>query len=239
MNLDGSIPSDNPLLNGVRSHIYTYGHRNPPGPRVWPCWLALRLRHGPSTDDELNLIGEELRLAVAGSTTIAATSTQLVGVRATPCRTLKFDNLHPPRRSRSEGSACCMRTSRLLATFFTVPAATISAGSGTRRCPGGLTSTSSAVPGWAASVLITGMRTGAVYRVKLARTAAASLARRSNTTRRTTAIATAPSAQMAAASIVTDSKGVTLDAGADRGVDQPWCGAGVQLYVAHLRERLR
>ena len=28
MNLDGSIPADNPVIGGVRSHIYTYGHRN-------------------------------------------------------------------------------------------------------------------------------------------------------------------------------------------------------------------
>jgi len=31
INLDGSIPDDNPVLNGVRSHIYSYGHRNPQG----------------------------------------------------------------------------------------------------------------------------------------------------------------------------------------------------------------
>ncbi|MDQ3847685.1 MAG: PQQ-dependent sugar dehydrogenase, partial [Thermoproteota archaeon] len=29
MNRDGSIPEDNPEVNGVRSHIFTYGHRNP------------------------------------------------------------------------------------------------------------------------------------------------------------------------------------------------------------------
>src|SRR5690606_17857473 len=27
--LDGSIPDDNPVIEGVRSHIYTYGHRKP------------------------------------------------------------------------------------------------------------------------------------------------------------------------------------------------------------------
>jgi len=31
INLDGSIPLDNPRLNGVVSHVYTYGHRNPEG----------------------------------------------------------------------------------------------------------------------------------------------------------------------------------------------------------------
>ena len=28
INLDGSVPRDNPVINGVRSHVYTYGHRN-------------------------------------------------------------------------------------------------------------------------------------------------------------------------------------------------------------------
>ena len=31
LNLDGSIPADNPLINGVRSHVFSYGHRNPLG----------------------------------------------------------------------------------------------------------------------------------------------------------------------------------------------------------------
>jgi len=31
LNTDGSIPADNPELNGVRSHIYSYGHRNAQG----------------------------------------------------------------------------------------------------------------------------------------------------------------------------------------------------------------
>ncbi len=31
MNPDGSIPDDNPEINGVKRHIYTYGHRNAQG----------------------------------------------------------------------------------------------------------------------------------------------------------------------------------------------------------------
>ena len=34
LNLDGSIPSDNPSIGGVRSHILSYGHRNPQGRSV-------------------------------------------------------------------------------------------------------------------------------------------------------------------------------------------------------------
>ena len=56
LNLDGTIPADNPLLNGVRSHVYSYGHRNPQGLQFGPTGLLYSSEHGPSTDDELNLI---------------------------------------------------------------------------------------------------------------------------------------------------------------------------------------
>jgi PQQ-dependent dehydrogenase (s-GDH family) len=56
LNLDGSIPSDNPVLAGVRSHVYSYGHRNPQGLVVAPDGKVYESEHGPNTDDEVNLI---------------------------------------------------------------------------------------------------------------------------------------------------------------------------------------
>lgn len=55
LNPDGSIPATNPLLNNVRSHIFTYGHRNPQG-LVFVGSNLFECEHGPSTDDELNLL---------------------------------------------------------------------------------------------------------------------------------------------------------------------------------------
>jgi aldose sugar dehydrogenase len=69
MNLDGSIPADNPIFSSVRSHIYSIGHRNPQG-LVWEKApsdgsTAVTLvsngklfssEHGPRTDDEVNII---------------------------------------------------------------------------------------------------------------------------------------------------------------------------------------
>ena len=52
---DGGIPSDNPVLNGVQSHIYTLGHRNPQG-LVFVGDILYEVEHGPSTDDELNIL---------------------------------------------------------------------------------------------------------------------------------------------------------------------------------------
>ena len=55
INPDGSIPKDNPVLDGVRSHIFTYGHRNPQGIAVVGKNIY-SAEHGPSSDDELNIL---------------------------------------------------------------------------------------------------------------------------------------------------------------------------------------
>ena len=52
---DGSIPADNPQINGVRSHVYTYGHRNPQG-LVFVDDKPYSVEHGPNSDDEINLL---------------------------------------------------------------------------------------------------------------------------------------------------------------------------------------
>jgi len=77
LNLDGSIPSDNPLLDpdgaggqaAVRSHIFTLGHRNPQGlafetntnlgntyPVLKPSGILYSSEHGVRTDDEINIL---------------------------------------------------------------------------------------------------------------------------------------------------------------------------------------
>jgi PQQ-dependent dehydrogenase (s-GDH family) len=54
MNPDGSIPEDNPVIEGVQSHIYTYGHRNPQGIAVGPIGDLFVAEHGDKSDDEIN-----------------------------------------------------------------------------------------------------------------------------------------------------------------------------------------
>lgn len=52
LNLDGSIPSDNPIAD---SYIWSWGHRNPQG----MCYANGRLyssEHGTSNNDEVNII---------------------------------------------------------------------------------------------------------------------------------------------------------------------------------------
>ena len=52
INLDGSIPSDNPIGG---STLWSWGHRNPQG-LVYANGFLYSSEHGPSNDDELNII---------------------------------------------------------------------------------------------------------------------------------------------------------------------------------------
>ncbi len=58
INLDGSIPKDNPFKNknGELSSVYCYGNRNPQGLTLTKNGILLGLEHGPKGGDELNLI---------------------------------------------------------------------------------------------------------------------------------------------------------------------------------------
>ena len=59
MNLDGSVPADNPIIPGqvARSTIFSYGHRNPQGMAFEPVGNRLFVNeHGPSGGCELNLV---------------------------------------------------------------------------------------------------------------------------------------------------------------------------------------
>ncbi|WP_127130982.1 glucose/sorbosone family PQQ-dependent dehydrogenase [Georgenia sp. SYP-B2076] len=55
LNLDGSIPKDNPKLDGVKSHVFTYGHRNAQG-LTFANGKLYSSEQGPKGDDELNLL---------------------------------------------------------------------------------------------------------------------------------------------------------------------------------------
>ncbi len=59
LNLDGSIPVDNPFVNkqGAKKAVYTYGNRNPQGLIFHPITGELwEHEHGPKGGDEINII---------------------------------------------------------------------------------------------------------------------------------------------------------------------------------------
>lgn len=175
LNLDGSIPADNPVLGGVRSHIYTYGHRNPQGLAFGPTGILYSSEHGPSTDDEVNLIAGGKNYGwprVAGFRDDQAYVWANWSASApSPCPTLKFSTqVIPPSVPQAAETSWEHRDfTAPLATFFTVPASYDFAANGNATiAPAGIALyTSSAIPNWANSILVTGMRTGAVYRLKL------------------------------------------------------------------------
>ena len=176
MNLDGTIPADNPLLNGVRSHIYSYGHRNPQGLAFGPNGLLYSSEHGPGTDDEVNMIRAGQNYGwphVAGYRDdrgyVYANWSQSKSV---PCASLTFDEfVAPPSVPRQNETEWKGTFEPPLRTFFTVgkdykpqpdASATIAAG--------GIeiySARTNGVPGWANSILLPGMTMGRVYRLKL------------------------------------------------------------------------
>jgi len=65
INLDGTIPADNPDFSGIgRSHVWSVGHRNPQGlvferdmnNQLIPGGRLYSSEHGPASDDEVNVI---------------------------------------------------------------------------------------------------------------------------------------------------------------------------------------
>ena len=53
---DGSIPPDNPVIAGVRSHVYSFGHRSPEGLAFGPDGKLFAADRGLRTDDEIELV---------------------------------------------------------------------------------------------------------------------------------------------------------------------------------------
>lgn len=124
INLDGSVPKDNPKLNGVVSHVYTLGHRNPQGLDFAPDGQLYSSEHGPKTDDEVNRLvkgGNYGWPNVAGLRDGKAFQYARWADASTPCEQLKFSDLaiHPsvPRHDESEFKPAMVNP---LATMFTV-----------------------------------------------------------------------------------------------------------------------
>jgi len=53
LNLDGSVPDDNPISG---SYLWSWGHRNAQGLVISPSGIMYSSEHGPSSDDEVNII---------------------------------------------------------------------------------------------------------------------------------------------------------------------------------------
>ena len=177
LNLDGSIPSDNPSIGGVRSHIFSYGHRNPQGLAFGLDGLLYASEHGPSTDDELNLIESGRNYGwprVAGYRDDQSYAyVNWSASRPESCSALAFSTSEipasVPRAMESAWSHPDFQPP--LQTFFTVPNDyDFRAQGGATIAPSSLgiyTTREDGIPGWADSLLVPGMIKGRMYRQKI------------------------------------------------------------------------
>lgn len=174
--LDGSIPPDNPIIDGVRSHVFSYGHRNPLGLAFGPTGLLYESEHGPSSDDEVNVIEAGRNYGwpqVAGfRDDNAYVYSNWSASKPQPCASLPRgqDPMPSSVPSQTELSWNHARFTPPLRTFFTVETAAEIRGIGSATmAPGGLEVYSGdAIPGWRHSILALSLIRGVVYRLPLA-----------------------------------------------------------------------
>jgi PQQ-dependent dehydrogenase (s-GDH family) len=187
LNRDGSIPADNPVIAGVRSHIYSYGHRNAQGIAFGPGRRLYSVEHGPKTDDELNLIrpgGNYGWPHVLGYRDLQAYAyANWSAARGIPCSALGYSDYRIPPGVPQEQEIDWDDRGFVppLRTFFTVPS-DYRFGDPACAAPGSdfvcwptiapssvelYPASAAGVPGWANSLLITSLKHGTVYRLKL------------------------------------------------------------------------
>ena len=172
--LDGSIPADNPVLNGVRSHVFSYGHRNPQGMAFGPDGRLYASEHGQDTDDEVNRIEAGRNYGwplIAGyQDDQYYTYANWSASAPTPCSSLEYRRNVPSTVPRTKESD--VRLSDFtppLQTFFTVPSThdTRSLGNATAALAGLDVYTAAAISGWRSSILVAGMMSGTIFRIPL------------------------------------------------------------------------
>ena len=175
INPDGSIPSDNPMLNGVRSHIYSYGHRNPQGMAFGPGGRLFASEHGESVDDEMNVIkaGRNYGWPLIAGYQDDQSYAYANWSKSSPedCKTLTFNVLKVPASvpRQRESDVHLVDFEPPAQTFFTVPNSyDLAKLSNSTVAPGGVSVyTSNAIPGWRNSVLMSGMLSGVVFRMPI------------------------------------------------------------------------
>ncbi|MEM7658317.1 MAG: glucose/sorbosone family PQQ-dependent dehydrogenase [Bacteroidota bacterium] len=180
LNLDGSIPTDNPLLAGVRSYIYSYGHRNPQGLAFGSNGFLYSDEHGPNTDDEVNRI-------VAGGNygwpnVVGFQDDQAYDYcnwsSATDCENLNYANGGCPAGVTLEEESSFLDSAyrEPMFSLFAVPDTYDFNAPGCQNswiCRPNVAPSSLAIyesegiPGWDASLLVVSLKRGRIYRLKL------------------------------------------------------------------------
>ena len=183
LNLDGSIPEDNPEWEGVQSHLYSVGHRNVQGLATGKGQLYAA-EHGPKSDDEVNqivggknygwpyVVGEQDDQAYVYANWSAST---------TSCARLTFDDYAIPATvpQQPESAWSDPVYTPPLYTFGMVPDdydfQPAACDPNFYICwptvaPTGAdfyTASAAGIPGWGDSLLVAALKTGRIYRLGL------------------------------------------------------------------------
>jgi PQQ-dependent dehydrogenase (s-GDH family) len=180
INLDGSVPSDNPLISGIQSHIYSYGHRNAQGLAFSKNGYLFSSEHGPKSDDEVNRIEAGMNYGwphIAGKQDNQA-YTYCNWSTHPSCEVLKFSDYFCPKSipTNLESDWYHSNFKEPLQTFFTVPNdhnfRQQSCGHEFICWPTIATSSleayeSDSIPNWSSSLLVVSLKHGQLYRLKL------------------------------------------------------------------------
>ncbi|MEM5538949.1 PQQ-dependent sugar dehydrogenase [Olleya sp. AS48] len=181
INIDGSIPNDNPTLNGVKSHVYTYGHRNAQGIVFAADGTLYASEHGAKVDDEINIIKSGKNYGwpqIAGYyDNMAYTYCNWSSLNGT-CNAGDFSDHNCPAGAETATEFESYPTSNDLPVDFEPPIGTYGGTVATDPPGGWFTWPSVApssidiheantIPNWGRSLLIPTLKKGTIYRAKL------------------------------------------------------------------------
>lgn len=180
LNVDGSIPADNPVLDGVQSHIFSYGHRNPQGLSFSESGKLYSSEHGPETDDEVNLIaaGNNYGWPIVVGFQDDQAYDYCNWSMAPDCENLTFDVFNCPAGTPQveENTMTDSNYTEPLAALFAVtddydfndPQFESSYWARPNVAPPSIeVYESDAIPSWKGSLLIPSLKRGRIYRLKL------------------------------------------------------------------------
>lgn len=241
LNLDGSIPDDNPELDGVKSHVWTYGHRNAQGIDFGPDGTLYASEQGPKTDDEVNVLvsgGNYGWPHVVGFKDDMAYQAARWDLATTPCEQLTFSDITiDPSVPVENETAWPNEQVDPIATLFTVPSdwdftdpkcngidficwPTVATSSMQAYFP----EAGQGIPGWERSLLVTTLKRGSIYRIPLSedgKTVAGPIERYFQSENRLRDMALSP--DMKTMYVATDVSGLvgTMDGGAGTTLENP------------------
>ena len=241
LNLDGSIPEDNPEIGGVRSHVITYGHRNAQGIDFGPDGTLYASEQGPKTDDEINILKPGMNYGwphVSGYRDDKAYQYARWADATTPCEQLTFSDIKiDPSVPVEDETSWQESFVEPIATLFTVPSdwnfqdpacngidficwPTVAASSMQAYFP----TAGEGIPGWEHSLLVTTLKRGSIYRIPLSedgQTVAGPMERYFQSENRLRDMALSP--DMKTMYVATDVSGLvgTMDGGAGTTLQNP------------------